>query len=299
MCCSVPELGVRLLRLFFSVIVLQSIVSVAATTNRDITFEFRNGLIWVSVSTPRTERALTFLLDTGASVSVIDRELAKSIGLKGGRKVLVQGVGGNTDGLWPVRFEANLTDQQLPSKMLALDLSALSTSAGRDVDGIIGADFFSNRIVKIDYKRETLELFDRWEFQPPLTAGKLKLKKKGGVYLVPVSVNSSSLKWVRLDTGCNSSLHWVEDGATPEIVSSPLTIAGIRETQLKTAEIDATIAGGTTRMEAVLHARPLFIGENGLLGNGFLENFVLTLDVNKAVLYLESYSYRQLAAVGQ
>src|SRR5205823_1057610 len=45
-------------------------------------FEFREGLLWIEVSVPQSKAPLSFLMDTGAGVSVINLSTAKRIGLK-------------------------------------------------------------------------------------------------------------------------------------------------------------------------------------------------------------------------
>jgi hypothetical protein len=269
---------------------VQSLNVGAASAGQKVAFDFHYNLIWVSVATPSHSRPLQFLLDTGASVSAIDRTLLPTMGLRG-RKVTVEAVGGTTEGVWPIKFKGEFAKEMLPSRLLAVDLSALSKAAGRQVNGIIGADFFAGRIVRINYADKTVQIVPRTEFQAGLEAITLKVRKRNGVLLLPVAVGDSGRKWVRLDTGCNSSLHWVRNEGTPSRANARLSIAGIGETQSDNAEVLATIGGRTSRLDAVLHEEPIFHGESGLLGNSYLSNFIVTVDAKEANLHLESYSY--------
>ena len=45
--------------------------------NREFPIQFREGLLWVLVQTAESPKPLTFLLDTGAEVSVINLDTAK------------------------------------------------------------------------------------------------------------------------------------------------------------------------------------------------------------------------------
>ena len=75
------------------------------------------------------------------------------------------------------------------------------------------------------------------------------------------------------------------------------TIAGVRDSREKLAHVTARIGSGEAEIvEAVLHNKPLFRGEAGLLGNGYFTNYTVTLDFETAHMFLEKYSYR--AAVG-
>jgi hypothetical protein len=53
-------------------------------------FKFREGLLWVEVKLPESERILNFLLDSGAQVSVVNLQTAKELGLRLGQKVLLE-----------------------------------------------------------------------------------------------------------------------------------------------------------------------------------------------------------------
>ncbi|MBU6409692.1 MAG: aspartyl protease family protein, partial [Verrucomicrobia bacterium] len=44
-------------------------------------FQYREGLLWIKVSTPQSARPLNFLLDSGAEVSVIALATAERLGL--------------------------------------------------------------------------------------------------------------------------------------------------------------------------------------------------------------------------
>src|SRR5258708_2383625 len=117
----------------------------------ELPVQFREGLLWLEVHLPQSEKPLHFLLDSGASVSVINLATARQLGLKLGPKVSVSGVRTSLSGYWPVKLSATATQLDLPGEYLALDLSKLSGACSRSVDGLVGADFFRERIVQIDY----------------------------------------------------------------------------------------------------------------------------------------------------
>ena len=64
-------------------------VQAAPDTHGEFSFQFREGLLWVEVTTPKSARPLNFLLDTGAEISVINLDTAKQLGCALGAKVSV------------------------------------------------------------------------------------------------------------------------------------------------------------------------------------------------------------------
>ncbi len=103
-----------------------------------------------------------FILDNGASVWVIDPLPAKALGLKTEERGKITGAGaGSVD----VTYTKNITfglqgiEASVPNVAL-IDLSALETTLGWKVDGIIGYDFFDRYVVEIDYDAKVVRLFD-------------------------------------------------------------------------------------------------------------------------------------------
>lgn len=57
-----------------------------------IPFKYCEGLLWIQVQVPQSTRPLNFLFDTGAGVSVINKDTARTLGLKTGSRTSVQEV---------------------------------------------------------------------------------------------------------------------------------------------------------------------------------------------------------------
>jgi len=238
--------------------------------NDEIDFRFREGLIWVAVQVRGAKAPLNFLLDTGAGVSVINLGTARKLGLPTGHPVKVRGVGATTTGYWPQHLTPTLPGV-LPNNCLAVDLSALSGACECQVDGLIGADFFRDQIVQIDFEARKVR---RVSASDPLDAAKcIPLKIRHGALLAPVRVDDGAQKWVRVDTGCASSLQWVTSGGLP--TDQP----GVPAVALSSLSIATTFTqvrlGSDTFPEVPtgLHQKEIFPGEAGLLGNGLLSRY--------------------------
>ena len=125
----------------------------------EIPFRFRDGFIWIEVTVPGSQAPLNFLFDSGAQLSVINTATAQRLKVKRARPVTVAGVGNTTTGFWPQTLDARAGGVLLPSHYLMLDLGKLGEACtNATVDGLIGADFFHDRVVRIDFKRQVVSI---------------------------------------------------------------------------------------------------------------------------------------------
>jgi hypothetical protein len=252
----------------------------------EIPFEFREGLIWLEVSEAHGAKPLRFLLDTGAGVSVIDLRVAERLGLKRARPVQVTGVRTTATGFWPQRLALKLGDALLPRDLLAVDLSQLGRTCATPVDGLVGADFFRDQAVQIDFRRQVIRLLTR-EQRREVQGETVLLDVRSCGMRVPVRINGSGPEWLRLDTGCVASLHWVTTSVEPKLCRRQLAV-GLTELALPTTTVTAEL--GSRRFDearAVIHERCIFAGEAGLLGNGLLARFAqVTVDAKAGRMIL-------------
>lgn len=255
---------------------------------RAFPFESREGLLWVEARTRRSEVPLRFLIDTGAGVSVLDRETAGRLGVKPGREVAVDGVGAKATGTWPLDLPVRAGTVALPGRYLGLDLGPLSRACGCRIDGLLGADFFKDRVTEIDFEAREVRVGGR----SAASSGEvLPLNLRPGGMLVPVTIEGRGQQWVRLDTGCASALQWAD--AEAHAGGSPRRGAvGLGEVAI--AQTTARVGIGSTSFEAVptgVHPAPIFPGEAGLLGNGLLSRFASVLiDPRAGVVRLRTRS---------
>jgi hypothetical protein len=114
----------------------------------------------------RGERALSFVLDTGAPTSLFDLTVAKELGIETGQPVRSGGAGAGTiNGALLRRDSVRLagTDVVAPIAM-ALDFSALNARGRLKIDGILGADFIDRYVLGLDYRGNVLRLHDAKTF---------------------------------------------------------------------------------------------------------------------------------------
>jgi hypothetical protein len=283
------------MRIPFSVAVLVAFAlgllqaSAADAVASEVPFEFREGLIWMKVSVKESPKPLNMLLDSGANFSVINLPTARKLGIRIGNRVEVEGVDAVTTGYWPQHLSAAPRALDLPGDFLAVDLSELSKGSDRVVDGLLGADFFAKHVVRIDFARRVIQV-DSAAVQSGQQI-QIPLRVNEGAVQVPLSVNGSKEQWVRLDTGCNSPLHWVSSDTKAAQSARQIAVALTKScvpVTLTKVQIGACDFEGVS---TVLHSTEIFPGESGLLGNGLLSRFsTVTIDLPSNRLLLEKAS---------
>lgn len=241
----------------------------AARAGQVIPFEYRDGLIWVKVRTESSDSPLNFLLDSGAGANVLSLQAARKLGVRLGGAEKVQCVG-TTAFAWRVAgFRASLSGISIDDNPLALDLQETSEMCHRPIDGLLGQDFLRGRIVQIDFRARCLRLLN--EVDDRQCCAVVALKMHRDAMCVAVSMNGSRPKWTRLDTGCDGALHWVGGGADGTYARTSVQVG------------EETIANVRTAM----HRSAIFPSEAGLLGNGILSNYRVTIDAVNGKLLLE------------
>src|SRR5258708_4931133 len=170
--------------LFLAAALLQA--RAESSTPVEFPFEFHDGFLWVKVMVPQSAEPLTFLLDSGASVSVINLKTAQRLKLPLGRPVVVQGVESTSRGYFPQRLDATAKGVPLQKNYLAVDLAKLGQVCNCCVDGLIGADFFHNKVVQIDFAEHKIRLLKSGE---KINGQALDLKVRPCGMEMPVQVN--------------------------------------------------------------------------------------------------------------
>lgn len=238
----------------------------ATATPVDMPFRISRGMILIAPTIHGSERPMNFILDSGAGESVLARRTAKELGLsltKGERVRTVRGTqSAHRSETVHFNLGAPAGGLRFSADPLVIDLSSASRTLGTPIDGLIGADFFAGRSIKIDFKRSRLHVSPAGK--PCPTATRLPLSRGRDGMFVGLTAGDSSLQRVRLDTGCSRSLCW-----SPPAGSSLL---GSRDG--KTLKTDVNF--GSLVMADVstdLYRKPLFAGEDGLLGTALLSRF--------------------------
>jgi hypothetical protein len=265
------------MRFFVRVAVLALFLAVSAhsETPNEIRFQYQDGLIWLKAEVPAKTKSLNFLLDSGAGVSLIDLDRARALGVRIRDPESVQGVSGRAVAYRVDDFQANSGGVALPRSVLAINLQAISQRCHQHIDGILGMDFFRGRIVQIDFAARTVRIVER-DSQGLANCEILPIKICNDAFCVPIRVAENPAQWTRVDTGCDACLEWVVSGPGKRLTEgTSFGLSHFRRDYVKT-----TVQIGKQRfvVAAAVHEEPMFSGEAGLLGNGLLSKFRLTID---------------------
>ncbi len=265
------------MRLFAYAVVLTLLLAVSArsVTTDEIRFRYQDGLIWLKAEVSGKNQSLNFLLDSGAGVSVLDLGRARSLGMRLGNPELVQGVNGRAVAYRVDDFQAASGGITLPKSVLAINLQAISECCHQHIDGILGIDFFRGRIVQIDFAARRIRLLQQHGLGLA-NCEILPIKICNDAFCVPVRVAGNPAQWMRLDTGCDASLEWVVSGPEKRLIEG--TSIGLSHSSKKYVKTPVQIGKQHFTIPAAIHAEPIFSGEGGLIGNGLLSKFRLTID---------------------
>jgi len=259
--------------------------SIASHAVEEIAVGWQSGLVRVPVFVAGQPEPLRFIVDSGASESVIDLRAARHLGLRLGEKRRVLGVGGATTGYAVRGCAGRIGSQTLPEQLLGLDLAPLDASCGGRVDGLIGADFLRDRIVQLDFRARRLRFYQPSE-STRLRGEILPVALRAGAICLRVAVNAGPACWMRVDTGCNSALEW----AGRQAFSTDRAAASIALSATRRPTIETTVRFGSRQIDRVpttCHPRPLFAGESGLIGTPLLSRFTVTFDLPRRRIILE------------
>jgi gag-polyprotein putative aspartyl protease len=282
------DFGARMIKpapVAFLLFALLPCLSAVADEPVTIPFRFADGFIRVEVQLASVSKPLSMLLDSGASVSVLNLATARRLQLQTGRSIAVQGVASDSHAYGISPMATTISGVDCGSITLAADMNNADELCSEPVDGLIGADFFRNRIVQIDYAQQRLRILSH--SPKPAAAHRLPVKVINDVACVGVGVNGSSLRWTRLDTGCNDSLHWVIPKLTRRGKQHGASIGFITDSR---DLAPSRVALGKCILDSIpvsLHGCPFFEGEAGLLGNELLSRFTVTLDWPGKTLILQ------------
>jgi predicted aspartyl protease len=125
-----------------------------------VSFEITNNLIILQGSI-NGSKPLAFILDTGASTTVISDSQAKELGLKLEGKTDATTQGGSIEASFVKDVSLNLSGVEFPKMTLAaIRLSGLEAGLGRQVDGILGYEIFNRFVVEIDYASKVVTFYE-------------------------------------------------------------------------------------------------------------------------------------------
>lgn len=186
--------------------IAKPVVSSVAGRPAAVPFElFRENRIILNGRINGTDTSM--ILDSGAGVTVMDRDFAQRIGLKKGIAMSAQGVGGRQQGELVQDVTVEVGNLKLSGVSVAvLDLDPIEKAIGRPVPVILGRELFMNSVVGLDFDRQLLSLSPAMNFTSPSGATEVKLKRRSTLHFLPLSVDGQAPVEAALDLGNGGAL---------------------------------------------------------------------------------------------
>ena len=108
-------------------------------------------------------RPLRFIFDTGAGATLLDERFVKELGLKTGRAVAGSGTGGYFKGYMVNGVSIGVEGARVPGQSIVV--SPINAPPGFEFDGVIGYDFIKAFVVRVDYRKKEMTLYDPATFK--------------------------------------------------------------------------------------------------------------------------------------
>ncbi|MEQ1500757.1 MAG: retropepsin-like aspartic protease [Myxococcota bacterium] len=169
------------------------------------------GLVAVAVDAPDGGPPLTFVLDTGAGITVVSSAAAAALGVTTSRAIAGEAAGGRLEllaGRCPSLTVGGVVFDDL--RVAVLDLPpAIEVLLGTPIDGILGRTFLDRADVALDLAHDTLTVlppgtFGRRDRSPGFVRQRFRLV--GGAIRIPVRVGAADVVSAALDLGGDHSL---------------------------------------------------------------------------------------------
>jgi len=150
---------------------------------------------------------LSFLLDTGAGANCLDLSKAQELGIQTVGRVEAKGVGGSSDASF-LKVDSIVVDDLtlLNQSIVAIQLSLLSRFDGKEIDGILGYDFFCRFVVEIDYVNRTLTIWEPDSFTYSGPGEGIDILIEGNTPQLSGKIDGEQVADFRIDTGSRNSL---------------------------------------------------------------------------------------------
>lgn len=253
----------------------------------NIPFIFKGNHIYLPVVVDCKERY--WILDTGAGMSVIDETYAKELGMELQGDLKGAGAGGTVDVKWAKMPPFALKGIRFNGQTVGvIDMKELNVLLDVEAVGILGFDFLSRFVTKVDFDNEFVSFYSPETFVYSGNGHEIPLNLRNGVFVVDAALDREHSGIWLFDLGAGSvSLDGVYAFRTG--ISSRKGVEGlgrgagqtfaVKKVRFKTMDFagytvkDPTVSFSYGGTDTVLTSDQL-----GILGNNLFRNFVIYCD---------------------
>ena len=275
----------------------------------EIKFRFENGLIVLPIFY-NDFLPVNFIFDTGAEHTILFRKSINDImGLPYERRITIRGADLQDSMFALITRNVPITindDIKVERDIVVLEEDRLKIEqvTGFKIDGILGASFFKNLVIHIDFRRKKIKLFDPNYFTPEKLKGYQKFPIEiisNKPYIRSSTFNGITSKDQKLLIDSGSSipfiLHYEKDSnlILPEKVITGKLGVGLGGNMIGIiGRIDQLKLGDFTFHNVITHFQKIDYGRvdstelirTGLLGTPILSRFEVCIDYLREDLYL-------------
>jgi Aspartyl protease len=282
-----------------------------------VRFELYHNRVLVPVQINESSAPTVFIIDTGATLSVLTDAQAKALGIEFRNKGDIKNAGNGEESIHlslakNIRFRLGGADI-LAKYVGVVPLQSWERFEGRTIAGILGADLFKKYVVEADYDNQTLTLFEPGSFDIPQLGQTIQLKLLGGSIPVveatlEISQQSSLKAHLVVDMGTYSALrlnrpfveqHKLLAGAPKLVPSLGFGIEGDFRESLGRLQ---GLRLGTLSMENVLtsfsqasRGQTTIKAYDGSMGGELLRHFRVTFDYShKLMIWLPGRNFEKV-----
>lgn len=268
----------------------------AGAAAENIPFEFIGHHLFIPVAVNGVERL--WILDTGAGMSVIDQAFADEMGLKPEGDLKGQGAAGTVDVAFATLPPYELMGISFKEQTVAvIEMSELIRRLGIDIAGILGFDFLSRFVTKVDYANELVSFYDPEAFNYTGDGRVLDAHIKESVFETSATLDGNHSGTWLFDLGAGMThldgCYALREGYTNKHGVLRMGHGAGNEYQLKAVKGDSLLFAGFTLYEPYISfayggTDTVFTADRiGILGNTLFRNFVVYVDYANEHVILE------------
>ncbi|MCD6379456.1 aspartyl protease family protein [bacterium] len=276
---------------------------IKGNSSKDVPFLYSGEHIYLPVQLGTQKKNYTFLLDSGAGITVIDSTLAANLGFPIGDKITGAGIGGTTycymtriPGFKVEGIEFNA------QTIIALPLGDITTRFSNiETSGILGYDFLSRFITEINYEDKTISFFEPDSFKYTGTGQIMDAPLIHKVFSTKCILDGEFDGTFLIDTGANNSLLLHSFAERNNLFSgrklASVSVVGAGgEKEVHLSRFKSLNIAGATMLNPILFIAgqesglASFEGVSGVIGNDILERFKIIMNYSDQQIIMERNS---------
>lgn len=296
------------LHLLILIITLFLSLKAEAGVSEWIDFELENGHIKIPVTVMGVQGYA--ILDTGSKLNVINSNFSSHK-----KALLGRGKSFNVQGVYESEIKSSYNN--VPVNLFGMDITLdnlVEANIGNSKNQLlIGAGFFKQFVVQLDYPQKKMRLIDHNSIDMKKISNiRMQLDSKSNMPIVKVELNNETSVWLMLDTGNNGGIlikrataleyKWLERYETKHSLSTGINGMAVNDNfnmpivkfgpyELENVDVSVPEKNKSKNISQKLRNKSMYTdfkakNVKGILGYDILKHFVITLDYNNGRMHI-------------